>query len=69
MRGETTEARGVKTRAMAEALGRAGFGDLGAYFRARAMATFAAMSREMGVSGETVRRWYREWSGAGADCS
>lgn len=69
MRAETSEETRSPTRVMSSALEKAGFRDLGAYFRARTRATFVVMSREMGVSGETVRRWYRDWSGVNSDCS
>jgi len=62
MRTEESAATG----AMGEALGRAGYRRLGAYFRSRARATFASMALELGVSGETVRRWYRSWAGSAA---
>lgn len=67
--GEMTEAKGAKPRTKPTALKGLGYKSLEAYFRARAKATFATMSRELGVSGETVRRWYRDWSGADAVCS
>jgi len=47
---------------MEEALARAGFDDLDEYFTKRSGETFGSMADELGVSSETVRRWYREWA-------
>jgi len=51
-----------QTPSQAEALAATKFKDLGAYFSARQGETFGSMADELGVSSETVRRWYREWA-------
>ena len=65
----TAEEKGTKGRADRSVLAKLGFRSLEAYFKAKRKATFATMSRELGVSGETVRRWYRDWSGMDSCCS
>lgn len=45
-----------------EALKCVGFNDAASYFVAREGETFGSMADELGVSSETVRRWYREWA-------
>ena len=47
---------------MQEALEKAGFADAASYFKARQGETFGSMADELGVSSETVRRWYHEWA-------
>lgn len=51
-----------QTSAQAEALRGAGFNDVASYFVARQGETFGSMADELGVSSETIRRWYREWA-------
>lgn len=48
--------------AQVEALKGVGFNDVASYFVAREGETFGSMADELGVSGETLRRWYREWA-------
>jgi len=47
---------------MKEALQDAGFDDVDTYFTERQGETFGSMADELGVSSETVRRWYRDWA-------